>query len=159
MSAHEAAQWLQDAVTKDGVTEIVKAATRALKDVEFDTIVFRGMSGALIAPIVAHKMGKEIVMLRKKDEQTHSIFGYEGYLDVQRYVIIDDFVSTGETVAKIIMDMRRRGAAKFVGLYVYFSNLEKAGWYPAVTPCTTEHRAIFERISKCLSERLSGEAL
>lgn len=145
-SAHEAAQWLRDAVTKDGVATIVKAATRTLKSIEFDTIVFRGMSGALIAPIIAHKMGKEIVMLRKPDAATHSGYKYEGFIDVKRYVIIDDFVSSGDTVATIINRMRSAGDSKFVGLYLYYSNTERAGFYTPEVPAD-----LFGRINKFIT--------
>lgn len=146
MSAHEAASWLRAAVTKDGVATIVRNASEALEHVEFDTIVFRGMSGALIAPIVAHKMGKEIVMLRKPDAATHSDFKYEGYTDVKRYVIIDDFVSSGETVAAIINRMRSIEDVKFVGLYLYYSNVERAGFY---SPNVSSD--VFRRVNKFIT--------
>ncbi len=135
MSTHASAEWLDDAVRKNGVTRIVKKAVAALKDIDFDTIVFRGMSGALIAPIVAHVLGKEIVMLRKPEAQTHSSYKYEGYLNVQRYIIIDDFVSTGSTVGEIVSRMRDMVAdVKFVGLYIYYgTHGEAAGWYPSVS--------------------------
>jgi adenine/guanine phosphoribosyltransferase-like PRPP-binding protein len=151
MSTHEAASWLRDAVEKDGVARIVKVATKALKVVEFDTIAFRGMSGALIAPIVAHKMKKEVAMLRKSGAQTHSCYEYEGHTAVQRYVILDDFVSTGQTVAGIIRDMRRSvPGAKFVGLYTYYSTYDKsAGWYPV------DQSELFDKIKR----HMKGEEL
>lgn len=151
-SAHEAAQWLRDAVTKDGVATIVKDAAKALEGVEFDTIVFRGMSGALIAPIIAHKMEKEIVMLRKPDVTTHSSYKYEGFIDVKRYVIIDDFVSTGDTVATIINRMRSAGDSKFVGLYLYYANTDRAGLYTLDVPSD-----VFVRVNKFITGEKLGE--
>lgn len=150
MSAHEAASWLREAVSKDGMAGIVKDAVKALKKVDFDTIAFRGMSGALIAPIVAHKMGKEIAMLRKPDAPTHSSYKYEGHLEVARYIILDDFVSSGTTVAKIISDMRLAVGrhVKFVGLYTYYSNnTESAGFYPSDVPSE-----LYDRVKRQLSE-------
>lgn len=68
---------------------------------EFDCIAFRGMSGALLAAPVASALGKNLILVRK-DEKRHSMYRVEGVRSKTRYIIVDDFVSTGDTVRAII---------------------------------------------------------
>lgn len=73
---------------------------------KFDSIAFRGMSGSLVAPAVAAKLRKHLIMVRKND-QNHSGATVEGYGLSKAYIIIDDFVDSGATVATIIKEIRR----------------------------------------------------
>lgn len=68
----------------------------------FDTVAFRGMSGALVAPLVAAKMKKHLIMVRKPGDGSHSQYTVEGNINSQAYIIIDDFISTGNTCRAII---------------------------------------------------------
>jgi adenine/guanine phosphoribosyltransferase-like PRPP-binding protein len=68
---------------------------------KFDTIVFRGMSGALLVPSIAEKVGKEMLMVRKADGN-HSMYGIEGNVALKSYVIIDDLIASGNTLNSII---------------------------------------------------------
>ena len=83
---------------------------------EFDAIAFRGLSGALIAPVVAMQMGKSLIAVRK-GESCHSPNMIEGDVNALTYVIVDDFVSSGETCRKIaqhIYDVTHK--AKCIGI-------------------------------------------
>lgn len=153
MMSHRSAVWLNKAVSKDGVTKIMVRAIEALKGVKFDTIAFRGISGALIAPILAHKLKKEIALVRHPRAHTHSDYKYEGYLKIKRYIIVDDLVCTGKTATEIIRAVRREiPDAKFVGIYLYYQNngLERPGLH---TPDMTS--GLIERIKI----RMNGESL
>jgi len=76
---------------------------------KFDAIAFRGMSGALVAPAVAARLKKNLLMVRKPQENSHSSMKVEGFCETaQRYVIIDDFVSSGNTISEI-----RKAVTKF----------------------------------------------
>jgi adenine/guanine phosphoribosyltransferase-like PRPP-binding protein len=77
------------------VIKMIKA--RGLK---FDAIACRGVSGLLIAPIVAMRLGKFLIVVRK-GEKTHSCYEVEGDHGAQRYVILDDFIDAGDTVKAI----------------------------------------------------------
>jgi len=68
---------------------------------EFDTIAFSGYSGALIAPMLALATGKEMVLVRKQGEVRASSYDVEGYRDVKKYIIVDDFVCSGDTARRI----------------------------------------------------------
>ena len=89
--------------------------------VKFDAIACRGVSGLMIAAPVALLLDKPLIVVRKSIEGSHSSFMVEGYLPRRlRYIIIDDFVETGDTIRQIIeeisafyLDSRKRGE-KFV---------------------------------------------
>ena len=46
--------------------------------IECDAIAFRGMSGALVGPMVALELGKEFIMVRKRNANSHSSYMVEG---------------------------------------------------------------------------------
>lgn len=81
--------------------------TMRQSNIDFDAIAFRGMSGALIAPAVAARMHKGVLCIRKMDD-THA-GECEGLLiDDLHYVILDDFISSGRTLGKIVKAVNRR---------------------------------------------------
>lgn len=82
----------------------VNLAIQALKNKRFDSLAFRGMSGAVIAPPVALALKKHLIMVRKPLDQieTHSDHLVEGNLSSKKYIIIDDFMSSGRTARDIV---------------------------------------------------------
>jgi adenine/guanine phosphoribosyltransferase-like PRPP-binding protein len=90
--------------------------------VSFDTIAFSGVSGALIAPLIADRLGKHLTVIRKRPEQerAHSSRPCEGWCDPQaKYIIVDDFLDTGATVRRIWRAMCDRNAGHCVGIFLY----------------------------------------
>ena len=81
----------------------VKQVIRMIRErkLEFDAIVCRGVSGLLIAPIVAMRLNKTLIVVRK-GEKTHSAYTVEGDHGAKRYLILDDFIDGGDTVRAII---------------------------------------------------------
>lgn len=79
----------------------VNIAVARLRHVDFDTIVYTGHSDALVAPAVAYLLRKYIIVIRKAGDDTHSHLEVEGNFEGSRYVIVDDFISHGETVRRI----------------------------------------------------------
>jgi hypothetical protein len=94
----------------------LKTIKKLVKDtkLDFDTIVFRGMSGALLAPLVAQTLKKELLMVRK-DDGTHSSYKVEGNLATKRYIILDDLICTGETLKHIFSTLHREGVSQVEG--------------------------------------------
>ena len=78
----------------------IEAAVHVLKHYEFDALAFRGMSGALIAPSVALRLNKSMILVRKENDDSHSGMCAEGDKTARTYIIIDDFQSTGYTAHK-----------------------------------------------------------
>ncbi len=116
--------WLNNSINTQNARRAIKQAVKELKEkgVEFDTVAFSGMSGALFAPVLAHKMSKEMILVRKpqRDEMRHSSHDQEGYSDAERVLIVDDICSSGKTVERIMEGVKEFAPrAKFVGAYFY----------------------------------------
>lgn len=73
---------------------------------EYDTLAFSGYSGALIGPILALAMGKDMVLVRKPSDVRTSSYNVEGYRDIKKYIIVDDFVCSGDTAKRIIKGVK-----------------------------------------------------
>lgn len=81
----------------------IRAAIKVLKPIAhtFDSVAFCGMSGALIAPEIAKKLNKELIMVRKSNKGHHSNYMVEGYYRSNKYIIVDDFIDSGKTVKRM----------------------------------------------------------
>jgi len=101
---------------------------KCLKTLDFDAIAFRGMSGSLFAPLVASKLGKKMVMVRKDGDGNHSGMLTEGWRMVDKVVIIDDLISSGNTIRSLISDLNRsrrdtqdgKEPVKIAGVFLYY---------------------------------------
>lgn len=84
-------------------------AVRVLRHWDFDSIAFTGVSGALIGPSIAMRMGKTFIVVRKRTEQgiTHTARIVEGDYNARRYVIVDDFVCSGDTKRRVIEEISK----------------------------------------------------
>jgi len=87
--------------------EALHGVLETLSHYDFDAIAFRGLSGALLAPTVAMYMGKTLLAVRKTTDDCHSGRIVEGDYNARRFVILDDFVSSGETVRRILEDVSK----------------------------------------------------
>jgi orotate phosphoribosyltransferase-like protein len=97
--------------------EKLRLAEMALKTHTFDTLAFRGMSGAFLAPTLAVRLNKQMILVRKPEDSTHCRQDVEGYTEAKRYIIVDDFISSGETKQAIIQSVREFAPnANFVGM-------------------------------------------
>jgi len=95
----------------------IDLAVRALQTHTFDTIAFRGMSGAFLGPQIAAFLDKEMILVRKPHDDTHSFYNVEGFKGARRYIIVDDFISLGGTKRAIIEAVSKFAPdANFVGL-------------------------------------------
>jgi len=97
-------EYLTDGVQKQARKEMLDKAIKYLtrRTQEFDTIVFQGISGALVGPTLADQLDKYLLVVRKEtDGSTHSSRLVEGEIG-NRLLIVDDFVANGTTVAQIV---------------------------------------------------------
>lgn len=87
----------------------------------FDAIAFCGISGALVAPAVAAMLDKELIVVRKRQDSSHSQEIVEGPYTTKKYVIIDDLVESGKTARIMIENIHYRLSedAKCVALCLY----------------------------------------
>lgn len=112
--------YLHSAVTRVG--ELVKNAKKDLKGVKFDVIACAGVSGMLVAPVLAFSMRKRIIVVRKDITGTHSSFIIEGNIATcDRVLLVDDFVDTGKTRDRMIKHLhgKKEWALDIIGTYEY----------------------------------------
>ncbi len=101
--AYTHADWLKIPLRPHLLRREITKAAKFLKanGIEFDAIAFRGLSGALLAAPLAARLKKELILVRKDEDKTHSAFRVEGFRATKRYIIADDLISTGATCQAI----------------------------------------------------------
>jgi orotate phosphoribosyltransferase-like protein len=99
---------------------IIKAVCdlRKIKN-DFDSIACCGVSGLMVIPQVAELLNKNIIIVRKKNEERYSEFKTEGVAPF-RYVVIDDLICSGSTLKYITKTIKAEySRSKCIGLYCY----------------------------------------
>lgn len=120
--------YLSSALTTKGLNAAKLRVLRLIREngLKFDAVAFRGVSGALVAPLVAAALKKNLIVVRKDNEEAHSFARVEGLigfdrgklnLDGFRYILVDDFIGYGSTVLAVVEAMaEHRPLGKFVGM-------------------------------------------
>jgi len=98
--------------------------------VEFDSMVAIGLSGVLVLPILARHFDVPFLALRKPDVRSHDSYscGQFGRGTIgKRWILVDDFVCTGETVLTAKRQVANMLAGvgfstEYVGTYCYQNN-------------------------------------
>jgi adenine/guanine phosphoribosyltransferase-like PRPP-binding protein len=107
---------LEKATTVDGLSDIIdRMAERILASgLTFSAIAFSGISGCLIGPTLALRIKKDLLVIRKPDDDdSHSSSRLEGILRSDpydgkfHYIIVDDLVCSGDTVARIVGEVSK----------------------------------------------------
>jgi orotate phosphoribosyltransferase len=125
--------YMDDAVFD--LNKVIKTAKERLADVDFDTLVGTGFSGGIVIPALALAMGKKFVLIRKETDDSHHgkgrLLGELG----QKWIFVDDFVSSGRTRQRVIDKVKEVDSdTEYVGQYMYvnYSNqgpeFEPAGY-------------------------------
>lgn len=86
--------------------EVISKAEKALADVDFDTLVGTGFSGGIVIPSLALKMGKKFVLVRKDDDDSHHGRGRLVGALGEKWIFVDDFVSSGRTLERVKSKVR-----------------------------------------------------
>lgn len=118
--------YLSPVFNRKEVKKTIKRCRQALKTIDYDAIVVTGVSGLSVGATIAYLTGKQLIVVRKEDEQSHACFRVEGLPVTDfKYVILDDFICSGDTVIKIAQKMKecvKYSKAEFVGLIQYSEN-------------------------------------
>lgn len=77
-----------------------------LKTIKCDTLVGRGMSGAIAVPLLARHFGKHWAVVRKPKDETHSEYKIEGEIG-ERWLFVDDLLSTGNTLDQTVRTVEK----------------------------------------------------
>lgn len=104
---------------------------------DFDAIVVTGLSGMVLGSIIAHQLGKQLTIVRKKprEESSHASYIVEGLLTRDhKFIILDDLICTGRTRDRIMQEMRDASndfackvTAKPVDMLLYRENGDDGG--------------------------------
>ena len=122
MSTKFRTYYMDDAVFN--LEEVIETAKKRLADVEFDTLVGTGFSGGVVIPALALAMGKKFVLIRKETDDSHHgkgrLLGELG----EKWVLVDDFVSSGKTRERVISKIEEAlvdygTQSEMVGEYMY----------------------------------------
>lgn len=92
---------------KKTVNRTVRKLLKLKKKIKFDAIAFRGVSGSGVAFPVSMLMGMPVIYVRKDKEKTHGEKIEATEHVVKRYIVIDDFISSGDTVREIVAKIDR----------------------------------------------------
>ena len=126
----------------------INTATEHLQQYDFDAIAVRGVSGLTRGSILAHLMCKGLIVVRK-DEGRHSIHEVEGTVirPGGHWIIVDDFVMTGATVAAILNQVVKAdfGATIYNCLGVYCTSW---GYLKELDHLSRIHSAIWSALTK-----------
>lgn len=122
---------LETKFSKPDAGDIFNAATKTLADVDYDTMVGIGFSGALVVPELAKALKKNFLILRPVEDPVVRFFGLDkaperygvGKLG-KKWLFVDDFTSTGGTrnVTQELIKLLMREYdfySWFVGSYFY----------------------------------------
>jgi len=116
------------------VPKTIEAARRLKEEHNYDTIVFSGTSGDAMGFILGYSLHMPILCVRR-GELSH-YWGYrhtllEGNFGVGRYLIVDDFISGGDTVNRIIDTVSKENPnAECVAMLMYAENGDKTHQHP-----------------------------
>jgi adenine/guanine phosphoribosyltransferase-like PRPP-binding protein len=102
---------------------LVAGADRALAGTRFDTLAGSGLSGALVIPVLARALGKNILIVRKPGDSHHATSIAEGRLG-DSWVFADDLINSGETFHRVKAAIEELGREhgiqpEFRGAYLY----------------------------------------
>jgi hypoxanthine phosphoribosyltransferase len=116
MSTECNSSYLHSILDAPRLKKVVKILSKIIKKKvgvdNFDAIAYRGMSGAGVATTLGYIFSKPLVMVRKKGVESHTVKRVEGVYKVNRILIVDDCIATGETLvtmARDIIESRKKG--------------------------------------------------
>ena len=97
--------------------------------ISFNTIACSGLSGLLIAPMIADLTHTDLLVVRKDDEGCRSNKQVEGVRKANiKYIIVDDLIDSGKTIKRIIQQIDiHRNKAELVGVYLYYRIKDRDG--------------------------------
>lgn len=97
--------------------ELAEAIPRLMRETNADAIAVTGKSGQALAFATSMLIGFPLIVVRKPNDGSHSwerVEGTEG-VEVKRYLVLDDFVSSGTTIRNIVGAIDNRAHKLMVG--------------------------------------------
>jgi len=138
--------WLYDVLrSPDSLQKVVSRTEEKIHSVpnlEFQAIAVSGISGLILGTALAIRLHKRLIIVRKEKESRHSSFITEGVLSIDgvdriNYVIVDDFIFTGQTIRRIQAEVciHTNNRSKCLGAFLYNESVFLTGTdLPEFTP-------------------------
>jgi len=99
----------------------IKLVTKKVKELKkeycFDSIAFRGSSGAAYAYPLSVSLSLNLMHVRTS--RGHFNGSFEGVIGSKSYIFIDDFMETGNTFKKTIESISKYTSSELVGIIMY----------------------------------------
>jgi hypothetical protein len=100
---------------KNLIEEIAPRIVKLKAKLKFDVIAFRGFSGASIAFPLSYETGIPLLLVRKTWDDGRPSDSSHGWavegdhrIDIKRYLILDDFVCSGDTIRQTVKTINQR---------------------------------------------------
>lgn len=74
------------------------------KQLEFDGFIVTGISGVAMGAMVARSLKKDLVIIRKDNDNSHSSYKVENFKHGNSYIFLDDLIASGNTYRKVRKD-------------------------------------------------------
>jgi adenine/guanine phosphoribosyltransferase-like PRPP-binding protein len=115
--------YLSAILEPDTFNKTIEKAIEVLSKKRFKTLIVRGLSGVIIGTVVAHRLGKELVIVRKPTERSHGS-GLETtnalMANLGACVFFDDFIESGATLKATLAGLREYNRKfNLAGIYLY----------------------------------------
>ena len=83
-------------------------------ELNFDAAAFTGSSGCCIAFVLAYETGIPLLYVRKPGEKSHgsALECNVKETPIKKYLIVDDFIDTGDTIRKMVKRINRACSKK-----------------------------------------------
>jgi adenine/guanine phosphoribosyltransferase-like PRPP-binding protein len=123
----------RDVFVTPSFRRIVDIVTRKLKEVDklhrFDAIAGCGNSGLPLLGALSYRLGIPMITVRKAGEKTVAVNQtVTGAIDVKSYVLVDDLISSGGTIKRMVKEIADAGIANPVAIILYHqSTCEMSG--------------------------------
>lgn len=118
-----AANWLKPLIDPATRKRLVAYAALRIRDkaLPMQAIAFTGLSGSIIAGPLATELECYLYAVRKDGESRHSSNLVEGpaTINSKDYLIVDDFVNSGNTIRRIAKAVFEHSNARCVGIYCW----------------------------------------
>lgn len=116
MAVQRITTWLGHAWDPESFIE--ERAREYIGNVQFDTMIGTGVSGAVIVPTLARLFKVEWAVVRKDNDGSHGWNTVEGRVG-ESWLFVDDLISTGTTMRRVRKAMDHDHHSEFVGAYLY----------------------------------------
>lgn len=144
--------YLKDALTNDLSYLIGRFEKVAKKRARFDTIIGTGLSGAIVVPELARRLGLKWAIVRKQDG-SHSPNKIEGEIG-KAWLFVDDFVDSGAT-QQFVMDAVETFVSDYnkrIRTFNAINRKSKDDRLPIEQPFETQYVGTYEYYDEMLSD-------